>query len=301
MTDTFYSIFLEYVNPKEKQKLCTTLQNKKVRVAGFRSLSTVPAKMLAKQFAQNEATLFKILQTIYKPNFQNTDEAIAIFSPETALMCLTYFLSDKSFDESILISLMNQKTNEVSKASQHSLESDKQQKKEEEFRKKYLLANKELEQAKINLSKAETTILELENQLALIKEELEEKNIYIKSIEENYASDRCNYENTIAQLNNLIQKCNDETSLDRDTEDDKKRILILSRNKVNVVGADILLINDIINLPDIIDNYDEILYVSKDLTFAEKRYLERNSIINPKLHSFITNPIMIDYVQKGRK
>lgn len=102
MTEKIYCAFLDYLSSKEKQKLCVNLQKREVRVNGFRMIKDVPSKILALHISKNEKAFFKILQECYTQTFADQNEAIKAFSPDTAVLCLTYFLCKNSVDENLI-------------------------------------------------------------------------------------------------------------------------------------------------------------------------------------------------------
>ena len=105
MTDNFYIDLLTYITPKVKQHLCLTLQKHGVRIKGFRLNGDIPTKILANNLAKNELGFHKLLKDTYKPDFLDKDDAVRAFSPDNAIMCLTYFLNIGVDDEEFLSNL----------------------------------------------------------------------------------------------------------------------------------------------------------------------------------------------------
>ena len=140
MTQNFYCNFLEYLSPKEKSVLLGHIQKHKVR-------KDVPSRLLALHFSKNEKVLFDILKECYSTTYVDEEDAINNFSPDSAVTCFAYLIQVNKANETKLMSLME--SNQIEIPTKNIVIADgKSKKKSDEFRKKYLTAYKELEQAK---------------------------------------------------------------------------------------------------------------------------------------------------------
>lgn len=85
MTEQFYVTLLEYINQKEKQKLCDNLKKSKITVNGFRLGKDTPTRFLASSIANRERAFLKVLDENYDFPYAEKSEIPTIISPENAL------------------------------------------------------------------------------------------------------------------------------------------------------------------------------------------------------------------------
>ena len=294
MTENFYHLFLDYISPKEKQRLCSILQKRRVQINGFSTLIKAPTIRLANIIAKGERKFFKILQESYSPVYTEKSEAVEDFSPDTAVACLTYFVNENCVDEDFLSSLLEQTDTPSSPVAPTAPANTKYQKKYEEFRQKYLSANKELEQLHIQLN-----ALKKENDT--LRSELDDRNNSIALLQEKILEIASSHEKEILLLRNRLLSFEVPQDLsDINKNPQLSKILVLTKTETSVFGADTLQIDNISQLPEIIDAYNEVLFIANDLPFHIKRAVNKIAGIQGKMQMFPTNAEMIEYIKKGR-
>lgn len=293
MTEQSYRDFLDYLSRKEKQTLCSHLE-KRFKVNGFRSVNTVPHKILAQVLAKNELKLFNLLQDCYSPTFANKDEAIGAFTPDTAVLCFTYFVKESILDENTLMQLLQKQ--EPSAVIPGQLVSDNRfQKKTDEFRKKYLATYKVLTETKERLESVQRENTEL-------KKEINQKEQALSALENKMLSVNAEREREnealkrgIDELKKYIQE------QDRIIEQhETQSLVLLKENDINIPGVTVLLYDDITQLTSVINNFSELLFVANDLPFRVKRHIYKYEILKEKMHVFSTNNELLEYLGKRR-
>ena len=338
MTDKFYCAFLDYLSIKEKQSLCGNLQKRNIRVKGFRMTKDIPSKILAPHIARNERSFFKILLECYKPTYADRDAAVDAFSPDTAVLCLTYFVRENIADEDFLNSLFQKASNTPVEPKESTSES-KLQKKYEEFRQKYLAAHKEAEHLKKELeaekkeshrlsellSSKETDVENLQaeihahgiaqNELQQAQRDLEKMKkenqdlLALLSAQDTMISDLraeidakvTEHHETVAALTQCISELEaKKVEHTNTTPHPDRRILILVSDESECVnGANSLPYSKIPQLSEIHEDYTEILFVTNDLPFHLKRRIHKMSDIQSKIHTFSTKSELLEYIEKG--
>ena len=338
MTEKFYCAFLDYLSAKEKQTLCGNLQKRNVRIKGFRLNKDIPSKVLAKHITKNETSFFKILKESYKPTYTDRNVAREAFSPDTAVVGLTYFVHENIFDEEFLISLL-QKPVSSSDNQKVSISDTKTQKKYEEFRQKYLAAHKELEQVKKELEEEKKENQRLNELLSVhatetekLRTESRNSNIDYREFQQNRIElervrkenqelttslseketmllDLCaeieakyrEYDNTIIGLSQHILELESKGLVsERVASRTERRILVLvPSEKDSIQGTVSLAFDQIPKLGELHKDYTEILFTSNDMPFGMKRYLHKMTDIHDKLRTFATRAELVEYIGKG--
>lgn len=295
MTEKFYRALLDYISPKEKKNLCSILQKRKMQINGFGMLKDVPAKILAPVIARNENKFLKILQESYSPTYVDQGEAVKAFSPNTAVDVLTYFWNEQNVDEELLMSLLTKAEEPTTSSPVPPPASNKAQKKADEFRQKYLAANRDLEQTK-NL------VEELRSENEGLKNELASKDQAIVQLQLELEQNRILHKQEITHLDGRIEELEKALGALDDSDDCQPEVfLILSKSECRIPGAVTLQFEEISKLPDMIDNYQELLFVANDLPFHIKRSVNKIAGIQRKTHAFLTSIELREYIEKGRK
>lgn len=291
MTQNFYYNFLEYLSSKEKSVLLGHIQKHKVKINGFRTIKDVTPKLLALYFSQNEKELFEILKECYNPEYTNEKEAINNFLPDSAVKCFTYLIQVGKADEAKLTLLMQKKCiEEPIKAIDVNDEKDKR--KSDEFRKKYLTTYKELKQTKERLAG-----LNDENQRLHI--ELESKEHRIALLEKDIKE----WQEMVFAMEQKIDELEKECSrLSHIAYIQSRKVLVLSNSiQLSLDGVTVLSYDQIAELNQIFHEYSEILYVPSDMPFSSRRFIQKLDQIQEKLHQFYTYTELMDYLKNGRK
>lgn len=294
MTQDFYCKFLEYLSPKDRSVLLGHIQKHKIRINGFRTIEDVPSRLLAANFTKNEKILFEILRECYPTTYTNEEEAINDFSPDSAVACFAYLIQVNKVDEIKLISLMETNSIEIPTPNV-VVANDKDKKKSDEFRRKYLVVYKELEQAKEQLrdSNEENQNLRIELESQKQKMTLLKKDMECRDKE---------YKETVSSMQEKIDKLEKECSrLSRITYVQSRKILVISSSlQQSFTGVMVLPYERITELNYMINDYSEILYVPNDMPFSNRRYIQKLNNIQEKLHLFGTYAELIDYLDNGR-
>ena len=295
MTEKFYCTLLEYISPKEKQTLCSILQKRKVQVNGYGMLKNAPVPLLAKMIAKNEEKFIKILKESYSPEYTDQHQAIDMLSPSTAVTCLTYLLEEQCADEELLLSLMTKQQSHNQAEAVVQPTSARTQKKYEEFRQKYLTANREIEQMK-------SKIEELERAKTQLHAQIEHQNSTILCLQKELTDEKVLHEEDTLSLRRKIEYL--EFTLSNTQIDNKSQVnevIVLSQESCPVPGVTTLAIDDVYKLSEIIDDYRELLFVANDLPFHVRRLVNKLTGAQGKLHTFSTNAELIEYLERGRK
>ena len=294
MTQNFYCKFLEYITPKEKFILLGHIQKRKIRIDGFRTIKDVHYKLLASYFSRNEKVLFEILNECYSTTYADEEEAIHDFSPDSAVACFAYLIQIGKADETKLISLME--SNQIEIPSKNIVIADeKSKKKSDEFRKKYLTAYKELEQAK-------EQIRGLNQENHNLRIELESQKQKVTLLEKNVERSDKKHKEIVSSMQEKIDKLEKECStLSRIAYMQSRKILVISNSvQQPFAGVMVLPYDRITELNHMVGDYSEILYVPNDMPFPSRRYIQKLDYIQEKLHVFCTHAELIDYLENGR-
>lgn len=294
MTQNFYCNFLEYLSPKEKSVLLGHIQKHKVRIDGFRTIKDVPSRLLALHFSKNEKVLFDILKECYSTTYVDEEDAINNFSPDSAVTCFAYLIQVNKANETKLMSLME--SNQIEIPTKNIVIADgKSKKKSDEFRKKYLTAYKELEQAKEQLRD-----LNEENQSLRI--ELESQKQRVTLLEKDVERSDKEHKEIVSSMQEKTDKLETECSrLSRITYMQSRKILVISNSlQQSFAGVMVLPYDRITELNHMVGDYSEILYVPNDMPFPSRRYIQKLDYIQEKLHVFCTHAELIDYLENGR-
>lgn len=171
----------------------------------------------------------------------------------------------------------------------------KSKKKSDEFRKKYLTAYKELEQAKEQLRD-----LNEENQSLRI--ELESQKQRVTLLEKDVERSDKEHKEIVSSMQEKIDKLETECSrLSRITYMQSRKILVISNSlQQSFAGVMVLPYDRITELNHMVGDYSEILYVPNDMPFPSRRYIQKLDYIQEKLHVFCTHAELIDYLENGR-
>ena len=269
MTQNFYCNFLEYLSPKEKSVLLGHIQKHKVRIDGFRTIKDVPSRLLALHFSKNEKVLFDILKECYSTTYVDEEDAINNFSPDSAVTCFAYLIQVNKANETKLMSLME--SNQIEIPTKNIVIADgKSKKKSDEFRKKYLTAYKELEQAKEQLRD-----LNEENQSLRI--ELESQKQRVTLLEKDVERSDKEHKEIVSSMQEKIDKLETECSrLSRITYMQSRKILVISNSlQQSFAGVMVLPYDRITELNHMVGDYSEILYVPNDMPFPSRRYIQK--------------------------
>lgn len=318
--------------------LCSNLQKRNVRINGFRMNKEIPSRILASHIAKNERSFFKILQECYKPTYMNRDAAMEAFSPDTAVLGLTYFVCENITDEDFLNSLLQKTVNSSAEPVASSADS-KIQKKYEEFRQKYLTAHRELEQVKKELdtekkenqrlrellsareTEAETLQTELHNrgiehiELQQTRRDLEQvkkdyqdlaaslsaKDTLIVDLRAEIEAKTIHHNDEVAVLTQLISELESKNAerANVDARADRRILVLVSDETELITGADSLPFNKIPQLIEIHEDYTDILFIKNDLPFYLRRCIHKMSSVQDKLHAFATKVQLMEYIEKG--
>lgn len=295
MTKDFYTCFLSYVSPKELKKLYSNLCKQKISVRGFTPNKAPPAIILAPQIAKNERAFFDVLEKTYTPNFESNDDATNSFSPDMAVICLTYFVRSGLTDEAFLMSLLS-KEEAVQEEFQLPPETGRGKKKAEEFRKKYLSTRRELQQLKDDYIK-------LQAETASLKVELREKSNELDSVRGEFLHFEKESSLTVDQLKKYICELEERVIEYQSASPIQTAsiLLIMDTDKADGLGIDILTYDNISKLFEISGKYDEILMVINDLPFAINRKIRKINAIQEKLVTFSTKQEMLEYAKQRRE
>lgn len=294
MTQDFYCKFLEYLSPKDRSVLLGHIQKHKIRINGFRTIEDVPSRLLAANFTKNEKIFFEILRECYPTTYTNEEEAINDFSPDSAVACFAYLIQVNKVDEIKLISLMETNSIEIPTPNV-VVANDKDKKKSDEFRRKYLVVYKELEQAKKQLrdlnEENQNLRIELESQkqkMTLLKKDMECRDKEHKEI--------------VSSMQEKIDKLEKECSeLSRIAHVQSRKVLVISNSlQQSFTGVVILPYDRITELNYMLNDYSEILYVPNDMPFSNRRYIQKLSNIQEKLHRFYAHTELVDYLENRR-
>ncbi len=294
MTQKFYCNFLEYISSKEKSVLLGHIQKHKVRIDGFRTIKDVPSILLALHFSKNEKVLFEILRECYSTTYADEEDAINDFSPDSAVTCFAYLIRVNKADETKLMSLMESNPIEIPKKN-IVIADGKSKKKSDEFRKKYLTAYKELEQAKEQLRD-----LKEENQS--LHTELESQKQKVTLLEKDVERRDKEHKEIVSFMQEKIDKLETECSrLSRITYIQSRKILVISNSiQQSFAGVTVLSYDRITELNHIFSDYSEILYVPNDMPFSSRRSIQKLDQIQEKLHQFYTQTELVDYLENRR-
>lgn len=294
MTQNFYYNFLEYLSPKEKSVLLGHIQKHKIRIDGFRTIKDVPSKLLSLYFYKNEKVLFEVLRECYSTTYADEEDAINDFSPDSAVTCFAYLIQVNKADETKLMSLME--SNQIEIPSKNIVVAEgKSKKKSDEFRKKYLIAYKELEQVKEQLRD-----LNEENQSLYI--ELESQKQKVTLLEKDVERSDKEHQEIVSSMQEKIDLLEKECRrLSRITYMQSRKILVISNSvQQSFSGVMVLSYDRITELNHIAGDYSEILYVPNNMPFPSRRYIQKLDYIQEKLHLFCTHAELIDYLENRR-
>lgn len=291
VTDNFYTDLLTYISLKAKQQLCAVLQKNGVRIKGFRLSRDIPSKILANYLARNEVSFHKLLIKSYKHDFNSKDEAVQAFSPDNAIMCLTYFLNIGENDEEFFLNLIS--STETKNIKQEEIKVSKEKKKSDEFRNKYIEAQKNVIQlekqlvtANNQINQQEKIIKEYEMEILSIKEEIIKLNAQNDLI--------CNdYRNRILELESIIV----ESSVSKKNVQNK--IVVIQKDLSDMgEGVCVVCYDQIGLLYEISHQYSEILFVANELPFPVKRQIYKIQDVQNKFHVFKTKSELQSYIEK---
>lgn len=285
---------MEYISSKEKSVLLGHIQKHKVRIDGFRTIKDVPSILLALHFSKNEKVLFEILRECYSTTYADEEDAINDFSPDSAVTCFAYLIRVNKADETKLMSLME--SNPIEIPTKNIVIADgKSKKKSDEFRKKYLTAYKELEQAKEQLRD-----LKEENQS--LHTELESQKQKVTLLEKDVERRDKEHKEIVSFMQEKIDKLETECSrLSRITYIQSRKILVISNSiQQSFAGVTVLSYDRITELNHIFSDYSEILYVPNDMPFSSRRSIQKLDQIQEKLHQFYTQTELVDYLENRR-
>lgn len=285
---------MEYISSKEKSVLLGHIQKHKVRIDGFRTIKDVPSILLALHFSKNEKVLFEILRECYSTTYADEEDAINDFSPDSAVTCFAYLIRVNKADETKLMSLMESNPIEIPKKN-IVIADGKSKKKSDEFRKKYLTAYKELEQAKEQLRD-----LKEENQS--LHTELESQKQKVTLLEKDVERRDKEHKEIVSFMQEKIDKLETECSrLSRITYIQSRKILVISNSiQQSFAGVTVLSYDRITELNHIFSDYSEILYVPNDMPFSSRRSIQKLDQIQEKLHQFYTQTELVDYLENRR-
>jgi len=250
---------------------------------------------LASQIAKREKAFFDILEKSYTPNFNNCDDAINSFTPDVAVICLTYLVKNGLPDEAFLMPLLEKKA-VVQETIQLSPETGKAKKKAEGFREKYLSTRRELLQLRDDYAK-----LQAEN--TSLKSELCEKGNELNLAKETHRRFEEQSSSAVDQLKRRIQEL-EESIIEHQPENTIQTVsilLIIDTAETDGLGIDTLTYDNISKLFEVADKYDEILLVMNDLPFSVMRKIHKIDTIQEKLIKFSTKQEMIEYAKQRRK
>lgn len=295
MTELFYCKLLDYISPKEKQNLCSIMQKRKAQIRGYSMLKNVPTLRLARFIAQNEHKFFKTLDEFYSPVYTDYKQAIEDFSPNTAINCFVYFLKNQKIDEEFLFSLMEKKELTVPVESSPPIPSKKTQKKYEEFRQKYLVAYKELEQLKSKLSNFEKDNIELKSLLTQQEQSYMLLQTELDETKQSYVTEVCLLKKHIEYLENILNQKNTEI------DNPIKSFIILTEDTFDINGVTPLPFDKVSQLSDMVKTHQKLLFVTNNLPFHIKRIIYKIEGIQDKIQTFSTKADMIEYIEKARK
>lgn len=171
----------------------------------------------------------------------------------------------------------------------------KSKKKSDEFRKKYLTAYKELEQAKEQLRD-----LKEENQS--LHTELESQKQKVTLLEKDVERRDKEHKEIVSFMQEKIDKLETECSrLSRITYIQSRKILVISNSiQQSFAGVTVLSYDRITELNHIFSDYSEILYVPNDMPFSSRRSIQKLDQIQEKLHQFYTQTELVDYLENRR-
>ena len=301
MTEKFYRAFWDYMSPKAKRDLCSILQKRKVQINGFGMVKDAPAKMMAPVIAKNENRFLKILQESYSPTYANQEEAVGSIAPDTVVDVLTYFSNEQNLDEDLLMSLLT-KAEETTTPHPVLPASNKAQKKADGFRQKYLAANRELEQMETSMEELKSEIEDLKDDLISKDQAIESKDQMIAQLRQELEENKVLHQQEIADLAGRIEELERVLwSLDDNDECSPEKFLVLSKSECHIPGAVTLQFEEISKIPDMIDDYQELLFVANDLPFHIKRTVNKLAGIQSKTHAFMTGIELREYIEKGRQ
>ena len=283
MTEKFYVALWNYISEKEKIKLCDNLARSKFQINGFRLNKGIPTQILAAKIVKCEKLFLTVLQRKYPVSYADSSAALEAINPETAVGCVAYLAQNQMLDEEKLMSLLAGGTaREIQDRQQDS--SYKSKKKVEEFRKKYLLAHKEAEGLKMDLSR----ILEENN---LLKKQILDKENELENSRKNFLEYRETADAKIASLNIKLTEL--ENSI---KEESKNNILILTACENDFEGMAILTYSKMLGLESLPEKYDEILYVVNETPFSVRRRIHKLHSIQSKIKSFSTKSELETYL-----
>lgn len=296
MTCDFYYALLEYISPKEKALLLGHIQKHKVRIDGFRAIKDVPSKFLSLHFSRNENLLFEILKEYYPTAYNNEEDAINDFSPNSAVKCFTYLIQANKADENKLMSLMKASNVEVSTKTMPAV-TEKEKKKSDEFRKKYLTTYKKLETTNEQLkrlsdeNKRLSTELESQRQRTILLE----KDIECKDKE--YREMKFSMQQKIDKLKSECERLSHIAYIQ------SRKILVISNSNLGTFEGVTILPYDRISELDhmVVSDYSEIIYIPNDMPFPCRRRIQKMNQIQEKLRLFSTHTELVDYLKNGRK
>lgn len=251
--------------------------------------------MLATEITKSEKTFFKVLEEFYLPAFDNSDAATQSFSPDTAVICLAYFVKNGMMDEAFLMSLL-----EVDDTVQNEIKAlsgdGKSKKKAEEFREKYLSTRREFLQLQEKYSELQADNLALQSALIAKQDELKSTKDAFQHFQEESLTRINKFQKRIQELENCIAEYQAV-----DINQTPTILLIMDTDKFSETGTDILTYDNILRLSGIADRYHEILLVVNDLPFSVRRKIYKIDKIREKLITFSTKQEMIEYVRQRRK
>jgi hypothetical protein len=299
MTNRFYESLLNYITPKERQRLYTVLQKSGARIRGFRFTKNTSLKIIATSVKNNEGLFLKYLATSYKPEYSSKEEAIDAISPETAILCFTYFIKINALtedDEKIWLPLISSEDKSIdskNKADQETDQVAKEKKRADEFRQKYLTVKKDLQKLESEYSIAKETTEKLQKDyeaqnkdFLIIKEELLKEKAA-------YAEYREDAERQIKELKESLAAKIKECVLAQ------HQVLVLqSTEETDINGISVLTYSRIIELKSLSPQYSEILFVVNDLPFAIKRKLYKMEDLQDKFRAFSTHNELLEYIEK---
>lgn len=294
MTKEFYTSFLNYISQKELKKLYSYLYKKKLSVNGYTPPKMPKTIMLAPQIVKREKVFFDVLEESYTPNFDNCDDAIVAFAPDTAVTCLNYLVKNGMTDETFLMSLL-EKQEAAREEIQSSPEPGRAKKKAEEFREKYLSTRRELiqlreyyEKLQVEHMKLKAVLYEERNKLNLAREAL-------RHFEEESASTISRLKSRVSELENAIIEYQPASTVPM-----VSILIIMDIEETDDLGIDVLTYDHISKLVELANKYDEILLVTNDLPFSVKRKVHKVNTIQGKLKNFPTRREMFEYAKQRR-
>lgn len=294
MTKSFYTSFLNYISPRELKKLYANLSRQKISVNGFPPNKKLPSAQLASQIAKNKKAFFEVLEEFYTTTFDSYDHAAQSFSPDTAVICLAYFVKNGMMDEAFFMSLLetDAPAPEEIKLPQ---EDGKSKKKAEGFREKYLSIRRELIQLKNDCAKLQTDNAALHLALAEKENELQSIKSAFQQFQDESAVTVNSLKMRVRELENSIIEYQSTNTVQM-----VSILALIGTDESDKLGIDILTYDNISKLFEIADKYDEILSIKNDLPFSVMRKIHKTDTIRRKLISFSTKQEMLEYAKQRR-